>query len=66
MEKLDCHIWVTTPAVGTTFKDIIDKINEIIDNVNYIETELTRIHRDKPHPRDIHPYDLSNSKLRRR
>jgi archaellum component FlaC len=62
MEKLDCHIWCSTPAVGDTLKAMRDKINELVSEINELKIQLTRVHKDRPDLRDVNPYDLSRAR----
>lgn len=59
MEKLNCHVWVTTPAVGETLEAMKEKINELVSEVNELKIQLTRVRKDRPDPRNMNPYDLN-------
>jgi len=56
MEKLDCPIWYTSPAVGETLEEMKKKINELVDEVNNLKDELSRVHKDRPNPQNVNPY----------
>jgi hypothetical protein len=62
MEKLDCHIWETSPAVGVTLQNLKDKINEMVDEINRLNSELSRIHKDYPDPTSTNPYSTHRHK----
>jgi len=59
MKKLDCHIWSTTPAVAITLEDMKEKINEMINEINELKIQLSRVKKDRPDPRTKSPYDLN-------
>lgn len=61
MKKLDCHIWSTVPAVGTTLEEMKDKINELINAVNSLQSQLLRINPDTkygPSPIEADAFDV--------
>jgi len=65
IEKLDCHIWVTSPAVGATFKEMKDKINELIEEVNKLKSQdhvTTKDYQDDDKAREERNYRLDYDK----
>lgn len=62
MKELDCHIWVTSPAVGATLGEMKDKINEMVTEINELKIQLSRVKKDRKDPRSKSPYDLNNAR----
>ncbi len=45
-------------------QELIKDVSELRAEVEWIKSELTRIHRDRPHPQSLNPYDLNRNKLK--
>lgn len=39
---------------------LVRKVNELVKEVNELKTQLSRVHKDKPDPKQVSPYDLSS------
>lgn len=48
MEKLDCPIWETSPAIGITLREMAKKINELIEQFNNMQSSVTKKTPCKP------------------
>ena len=60
--KFSPHIWYTSSACGDTFKAIIDKINEMQDEIDQLKRDnnVFRIKLKMKSPYEIHnAYDCS-------
>ena len=62
MKKLDYDAHHYTSQDPNALRD---KINEIIDEIEEIKVQLSRIKKDRPDPRTKSPYDLSKRKYNR-
>ena len=45
IKELDCPIWDTVPAVGMTLREMKTKINELIEVINSLETQVKTLQR---------------------
>lgn len=45
---------------------LVGKVNELIDEVEKLKIQLSRVHKDRSDPKTIKPYDLFNKVDRRR
>lgn len=64
MKKFNPHIWSTVPAISTNIKEIVDKINEMQEEIETLKSELSRYEKKYPNPRNVNPYDANRGGLK--
>jgi len=65
MDKLDMHIWSTTPAISDNIEELQAKINELIGEIEIMKCEISRCEKKYPNPQNRNPYDASRGGLKR-
>jgi hypothetical protein len=59
MKKLEGNLWHTSPACLGTFEVMRDKINELINEIEELKIQLSRIKKNRSDPRGRNPYKVS-------
>lgn len=49
-----------TESMTNIDKILVGKVNELIDEIDELKTQLSRVHKDRPDPRFTNPYNLSH------
>jgi hypothetical protein len=59
MKKIELEKWGSAPACLYDFKNIEKTINDMIDEIEELKIQLSRIKKNRPNPRDRNPYKIN-------